>query len=265
MIKTKLLAPLLLLLSISIDSGAASLDSLVRANNLNAAVVVKSLKTGKLDVYNPQRAALQFLPASTFKIPNTLIALQTHAIRGLHDTIRWDGQHRSVDAWNHDQDLLSAFPYSCVWFYQVLAARIGNDTYLQYLQKLHYGNQLTGTDVTTFWLDGELRISALEQIGFLEKVFLRKLPFEDEHYDLLNRVMLADSTANYRMYAKTGWSARVEVETGWYVGWVITPDDVWFFACNLQINQESDALFRKELSYRFLRDLHIIPESNSSR
>ena len=165
--KTKLLAPLLFLLSISIDSGAASLDSLVRANNLNAAVVVKSLKTGKLDVYNPQRAALQFLPASTFKIPNTLIALQTHAISGLHDTIRWDGQYRSVDAWNHDQDLLSAFPYSCVWFYQVLAARIGNDTYLQYLQKLHYGNQLTGTDVTTFWLDGELRISALEQIGFL--------------------------------------------------------------------------------------------------
>lgn len=250
------------LVVITLTTAAASLDSLVKANNLNATVVVTSLKTGNSFTYNEARANVPFLPASTFKIPNTLIALQEGAIKGLNDTIRWDGTHRFLAEWNHDQDLASAFPLSCVWFYQELASRIGNDTYLDYLDRLNYGNRLTGPNLRTFWLDGDIRISALQQIAFIKNLYLRQFSFSDQHYDMLRRVMLTDSTSKYRMYAKTGWTARVEVETGWYVGYVETDGDIWFFACNLEIREATDARFRKELPYQYLRDLKIIPEQS---
>ncbi|PKP19778.1 MAG: class D beta-lactamase, partial [Bacteroidetes bacterium HGW-Bacteroidetes-22] len=121
---------------------ADSLDSLVRANYLKTTLVVTSLKSGKQYTYNETRAGQQFLPASTFKIPNTLISLQEKAISGLHDTIRWDGNKRFIKSWNHDQDLNSAFQISCVWFFQELATRVGQDAFLSYLKKMEYGNQL---------------------------------------------------------------------------------------------------------------------------
>lgn len=236
---------------------AASRNSLVTTNNLKATGVVKSLRTGETETYNPQPAEEQFLPASTVKTPNTRIPLQTGPTKGLHDTIRWDGQQYPVIRWNHDQCLNSAFPMSCVWFYQELASQVGNDTFLGYLHLLHYGNQQTGPDLRTFGLDSDLRISAFGQISFLEKVHSRQFPFENQYDDRLTKVMLTDSTAAYRLYAKSDWSARVEVETCWYVEYMVTAGDVWFFACNLQLDKETDALFRKDLAYRFLRDLPI--------
>ncbi len=258
----KHIAIALLILCHGIAAMADSLDSLVQANHLKATIVVTSLKSTRQYTYNEFRANQQFLPASTFKIPNTLIALQEKAISGLHDTIRWDGTERFLESWNHDQDLGSAFQISCVWFYQELAARVGQEAYRIYLKKMDYGNGLTGPDVATFWLDGDIRISAHQQISFLRKLYKRELPFDQRNYDLLRRVMLTDSTTTYKMYAKTGWAARADIQTGWYVGFVETTDDVWFFACNLEIRNEEETVFRKELVYRYLRDLKIIPEAN---
>lgn len=234
------------------------LEKLITQNDLTACVyIVKADYTDSL-VVNADRVDSMFLPASTFKIPNTLIALEEKAIKGLYDTIKWDGVTRSVDEWNHDQTLKSAFKYSCVWFYQELARRIGLEKYSIWLKKLNYGNEIAGPGVDDFWLQGDIKISAREQVTFLRKVYYREYPFSSDHYNILNRAMLVDSTADYKLFAKTGWAARLEKQVGWYVGYVESQGKVWFFAANLTINKEEEIVFRRELIIKALKDLKII-------
>lgn len=140
-------------------------------NRIDGTIVVSSLDTGKEYILNKKRSEQRFLPASTFKIPNTLIALQEGIIKDENDIIRWNGEDKGLADWNKDQNLKSAFPVSCVWFYQELAKKVGMDNYLDYLDELNYGNKKTGANVDTFWLEGEIRISAKEQIDFLKKVY----------------------------------------------------------------------------------------------
>lgn len=227
-------------------------------HNLDGTIIVSSLKTGREYVHNASRAKTRYLPASMFKILNTLIALEERAIADENDLVSWDGQDYGLAGWNRDQCIRTAFPTSCVWFYQKLAQRIGQPTYLKYLERVNYGNRKTGKNVETFWLDGDIRISAEEQIVFLQKVYQRKLPFGTKAYDVLQRVMIEDKTADYILRAKTGWAMRAEKQVGWYVGYVETRNDVWFFACNLDIRQPGEAKHRKDATYATLRELGII-------
>ena len=57
------------------------------------------------------------IPASTFKIPNTLIALEEGVIKDQFEVIKWDGVVRQYAPWNADQTLATAFSRSCVWCY----------------------------------------------------------------------------------------------------------------------------------------------------
>lgn len=234
------------------------LKKLITENNLTACVyIINDDKKDSL-VVNIDRVDSMFLPASTFKIPNTLIALEEKAIKGLYDTIKWDGQTRSVDEWNHDQTLKSAFKYSCVWFYQELARRIGLERYSIWLKKLKYGNEIAGPGVDDFWLQGDIKISARQQVAFIRKVYYREYPFSSDYYDILKEAMLVDSTAEYKLFAKTGWAARLDKQVGWYVGYVESQGKVWFFAANLSIKNDEEIVFRRELIIKALKDLKII-------
>lgn len=234
------------------------LNKLITQNNLTACVLILDSKNRDSLSYNPLRIDSAYLPASTFKIPNTLIALEEGAIRGLNDTIKWDGLKRSIDDWNKDQSLKSAFKYSCVWFYQELARRIGLQKYTFWLNKLEYGNQIAGPGIDDFWLQGDIKISARQQITFLKKTYFKEYPFKAKNFDILKKIMLVDSTDHYKLYAKTGWGARLQTQVGWYVGYIESKGRVWFFAANLVIRKEEDSRFRKELVLAALKDLKII-------
>ena len=148
----------------------ADLAALFQQRGVQGALVLRSLDGKTQYVYNTSRAEERFLPASTFKILNTLIALEEGAIQDEREVIEWDGTDKGWEPWNADQTLATAFPLSCVWFYQALAKRVGNEAYLEQLQRVAYGNTQTGPDVTTFWLEGDLRISAMEQIELLTRL-----------------------------------------------------------------------------------------------
>jgi beta-lactamase class D len=210
--------------------------------------VLESLDGNTRYLHNLERAEERFLPASTFKIPNTLIALAEGAIQDEKDVIAWDGSDKGWKAWNKDQTLETAFPLSCVWFYQELAQRVGDDAYLRHLRDIRYGNQQTGDDVTTFWLEGDLRISPLEQIEFLKRLYTEDLPYSKHHIDGLKRLMIVEKAPRYTIRAKTGWTLRVTPQVGWYVGYVEADEGVWFFATNLEIARKGDEQFRQELS-----------------
>jgi beta-lactamase class D len=236
-----------------------SLAKLFSDRDVEGTIIISSLDGKTEYVYNMARSEKGFLPASTFKIPHTLLALQEGAVTDEKEIIFWDGEDRGWSQWNKDHSIETAFSVSCVWFYQELAKRVGNSKYLIHLDKLDYGNKMTGSDVTTFWLNGDLKISAREQIVFLKRLYNDQLPYENEHLSVLKKIMIVDETLQYVIRAKTGWAMRINDQVGWYVGYIETGGQVWFFATNIDIEKRSDATYREEITLEALKLKGILP------
>jgi len=234
------------------------LAKLFGRQSVEGTIVITSLKTGKTFIHNDSRAKQRYATASTFKIMNTLIALEEKRILGKDDVFKWDGQIYSIPSWNHDQTLESAFKASCVWCYQVLARRVGSMNYMSYIKNMKYGELTEPFEETTFWLDGSLQISAAEQVEFLKKVYQRSLPFSQGSYDILRQIMLVEKTSSYYLWAKSGWATKVKPQVGWYVGYVETPTDVWLFALNIETRNDKELPLRMKLSREALKAKGII-------
>ena len=235
-----------------------ALQSLFDKNHLGGTILIESLDGKESYVFNEKRAQTPLLPASTFKIPNTLIALDKGIVTA-QSSIIWDKVERSFPAWNQDQTLQSAFRNSCVWCYQLFARQVGLDAYKSYLKTLHYGNETPGSDLENFWLDGDLRITAYQQIDFLKRLYSKNLPFKDEHLELLKTMMLDEQTAKSRIYAKTGWATPKDLEHhGWYVGYIESPKGVYLFATNLVIPSSDVLPWRKKVTLEALKSKGIL-------
>lgn len=219
-------------------------------------------------VVDPARATTRFIPASTFKIANALIALETGAAHGADQPFHWDGVVRPVAAWNQNQTLKSAMQVSCVWCFQQLARTIGPAGYAQWLPRLNYGNAAYTPEVDRFWLDGDLRISAVEQIDFLHRLYRRALPVNPAHIATVLDITTIEDRDGKRLYAKTGWATRREGDLGWYVG-VVAPaadqdgkaSDVHFFALNIDMPGAESLPLRSQLVRTALATLNIFHHS----
>jgi len=222
-------------------------------SKLKGTIVISALNNDVKYIYNNQRAVKGYIPASTFKIINTLIALEEKVIKDENEIIKWDGKVRSYSSWNKDQTLQSAISVSCIWCYQKFAQEIGNDKYLTYLKNINYGNHKTGSKVTTFWLDGDIKISAIEQIEFLKKLYKNELPFKQRYIDITKKILTVEQTENYIIKAKTGFSGKI----GWYVGYVETRNGVWFFALNADVTKDK-LKYRKQIVMDALKMKDII-------
>lgn len=223
-------------------------------------VLLENSASNRRYVFNTKRASIRYSPASTFKILNTLIALEEKTIASDETVIKWDGTVHDFPDWNKDQTLRTAFKASCVWFYQQLAEKVTLKKYREYLRKVTFGNAATGKSVKTFWLDSSLKISAREQILFLKALHAQKLPFSAQNLAILRQIMLVDGSKSYRLYAKTGWVMQANPQIGWYVGYVETKDDTWFFAINLDVLRKVDLQLRQAVLNAALREAGIIEE-----
>lgn len=239
------------------DKGGNFLKKYMTENNVIGTVVIESLKSEESHIYNRERSAKRYLPASTFKILNTLIALQEKVVKDENEIVKWDGKDYGMKMWNEDQNMKKAFTRSCVWFYQKLAKDIGDDLYLEYLKNINYGNAKTGSEVHSFWLNGDLRISSIEQIEFLKGIYNREYEFAEENYDILEKIMTVEENEKYQIKAKTGVVA-VAPKIAWYVGYMETKDDVWFFACNIDYTKPEHMKLRKQIVYEAFRELNIL-------
>jgi beta-lactamase class D len=239
---------------------SATLKELFDKYGVQGTMIIQSFDGQKKYVYNEQRANQPLLPASTFKIPNTLIALDMNLIENENAIIVWDKQEREITQWNQDQTLKSAFQNSCVWCYQYFALQLSIEQYKNYLKILHYGNEEIGESVTSFWLDGQLRITPYQQIAFLKKLHNNELPFKIEHLEILKSIMIEKENENYTIRAKTGWAKSEVPNHGWYLGDVQTKEDVWFFATNIITKSAQDLPKRKYITMQALKNLDIVPK-----
>ena len=236
-------------------------DSIFKKFNYPGCIELYDLKKDTVVFYNKERCLTGFIPASTFKIFNSLVALETGVIKDEHVVFKWDGIKRDYDAWNHDQDMQEAFRNSTVWFYQELARRIGKDSMDRYVKREHYGNEDIGGKIDRFWLDGNLRISPQQEIDFLKKLYLDQTGFSKRTTDIVKKISIRDSTPDYILHAKTGWGDMGNNEIGWFVGWVETKDNVYFFATNIQYPYPAPETFyqnRIDITYSVLKLYHIL-------
>ncbi len=191
-------------------------------------------------VYNPERAVQGYLPASTFKIANSLIALETGAADGPDFALAWDPAAtppapRWPRSWRQDHVLSTAFQNSVYWFYQELARRIGEEPMRDYLARFDYGNQNMGGGLDRFWLEGDLRISAYEQVTFLERFHSGRLGLSPDTTEWVKEMMLLEEGPAYRLSGKTGTADVTPTrELGWIVGFVEHDDEIAFYALNME-------------------------------
>ena len=189
--------------------------------------------------HDRQRAATRFIPASTFKLPNSLIALSTGAVASVDEIVPYGGKPVARPEWARDMGLREAIKISNVPVYQEVARRIGLERMRAALVRMNYGNMDTGTVVDRFWLDGPLTISALEQTVFLAKLAQGQLPFENVHMDAVRAIARQDGPAE--LYAKTGWGKRPgQPDIGWWVGWIKKDGKLYTFALNIDIPDGAD-------------------------
>jgi beta-lactamase class D len=235
-----------------------------KALEVEGSIVIANLKGDRIYQHNRQRNQTAFLPASTFKILNSLIALETGVISDEIAVLTWDGIQRQIPEWNHDLNLKEAFKRSAVWFYQVLARRVGHTQMQTWVTKAAYGNQAIGDkeSIDQFWLEGELRITPQAQVEFLQRLYKEELPFSKRSISIVKDIMISEKTPEYTLRGKTGWvgfGSQTRPQIGWYVGYVERDKDVYFFAININIrNDKKDAAARVEVTRRCLKDLGLL-------
>ncbi len=207
-------------------------------------------------VFDHARAIQRYSPASTFKIPHTLFALDTGVVRDEFQVFAWDGVKRGFAGHNQDQNLRSAMRTSALWVYAIFAKELGEDKARDYLKRIDYGNADPSTSKGDYWVDGRLAISAVEQVSFLKKLYKNELPFRVEHQRLVKDLMIIEAQRDWILRAKTGWEGRY----GWWVGWVEWPTGPVFFALNIDTPNRMEDLFkREEIARAVLRSIEALP------
>ncbi len=210
--------------------------------------------------YNPKRASTKFTPASTFKIPNTLIGLETGEISGEGQIFKWDGQERSIANWNQDLVLRDAFQFSCVPCYQDVARRVGEKRMKEWVKLIGYGNKDISGGIDRFWLGSSIKISPNKQVDLLRRLYFEKLPFSNENQKLVKRIMEVEKTDSYVLSAKAGFANAGETSIGWYVGFVEKNDNVYFFATNIESKTGGSSFIaaRVEITRTLLGELGLL-------
>lgn len=175
------------------------------------------------------------LPASTFKIPNTIIALESGVADNPDHLFKWDGTDRWLDAWEQDLTLKEAFAVSCVPCYQEVARAVGADKMQEELDRLSYsGMVFDSANVDGFWLGGDSRITPQEQIDFLRRIYQEELPIRPTTQRAIRDIMIREKTDEYTLSGKTGWSIDGDKNNGWFVGFLERESRTYYFATNVE-------------------------------
>jgi beta-lactamase class D len=219
--------------------------------------------SGELSASNPALAKRPFSPASTFKIAHTAIALELGVLDNPDSPMPWDGEYSWNPEWNRDHTLRTAMQVSCIPCYQRVARSIGPARMQEWLERIDYGNHDASGKIDQFWLDGTLRISAVEQLDFLRRLDTGKLPFSARTLDNLRDVIALDVGETHVLYAKTGLSGKPDGNDliGWFVGFLALEKRTVYFATIItQVAPDVDIKpLRRRVTERILRSLGLLP------
>ena len=237
----------------------AKIAGLFDTARIDGTFVLCAIPSDNCTGHNPARAETRYIPASTFKIANSLVGLSSGVVKSVDEPLPYKGPAMPfIPEWGHDMGLREAIAISNVPIYRELARRIGLERMRDALVRLRYGNMETGKVVDRFWLDGPLKISALEQVKFLTELVQNRLPLPKQVQENVRGILLLEEGAGWKLYGKTGWQNAPDNGVGWLVGWLEKKGDLYVFALNIDINKPSDAGERAKLLKASLKVLGLI-------
>jgi beta-lactamase class D len=232
---------------------------------LTGAMALFDSRDGKLSCSDATRCERGYVPASTFKIANTIIALETGVVTDAESPLPWDGKDYSEwnPLWNQDHTLRSAMQVSCLPCFRSIARQVGEARMQAWVTRLDYGNKDSTGKVDFFWLDGGLRISPFQQIDFLRRLDGGKLPIQEHTLDVVRDVLTLDVGPDHVLRGKTGFSGPPEqpIEVGWFVGFVELGERRVFFATVIDGHGPAVDMIptRRRITERILRELGDLP------
>jgi beta-lactamase class D len=232
-----------------------------------AGFLLNDLATGETVCLYPETCMKRFSPCSTFKIPNSLIALDTGVVADTNTVWKWDRIKRWNIDWNRDQTMRSAFAVSCVPYYQDIAAQVGPVRMKEYVTKFHYGNEDISGGLTTFWLGSTLKISPNEQVDFLRKLVRNELPVSQRSMDLVKEIMIVTKQGKTVLRGKTGTGVddHNNYNLGWFVGYLTRGDKTYVFATVLYDTPGAGGKVAKELTIEALKKLYLLNNPKPSQ
>lgn len=238
-------------------------QTLIDSSDVKGSILIYDLKDDKYYSNNFNWAKKGNLPASTYKITNSIIALETGVVQSDSTLFKWNGEERRLKIWEQDLIFKDAFHYSCVPCYQEVARKIGVNRMNKYLDKFDYGKmKVDSTNIDLFWLEGESQINQYQQIEFLKRFYNSELPISQRTETIMKRMIVIEEDETYKLSGKTGWSIRDGNNNGWFVGFVEIKENTYFFATNVEPNQNFNMdlfpMIRKELTFKALKQLNII-------
>lgn len=250
-------------LSLMSQSKAAPVQILDQAafafNGFQGTFVLYDEKQDQFFIYNEIQSEKRLSPCSTFKIYNSLIALETKVAPNENMLLPWDRQQRSIPVWNQDHTMSSAIKYSVVWYYQELASRVGPKRMQKYIDAIPYGNCDIAGGITQFWLCSSLQISAKEQVELLRRLYHDQLPFSARNMAIVRRMIIQSEENGVVFSGKTG-SGGVEgvYSIGWFVGLVEKDGRRYYFAANIEAADGATGIKARTISVEVLKSLGII-------
>ena len=222
-------------------------------DNIDGCAVVYDLNSDCYTVYNEAEVTRRVPPCSTYKIYSALHALEQGTITPEANTLAWDGTPYSFESWNQDQTLYSAMRESVNWYFQRLDQAGGTDAFFT---KIGYGDCNFGNDSDSYWNGSGVKISALEQVELLVKLYCNDFGFDDES---IAAVMQAISLNEDSLYGKTGTGRLDDTNiAGWFVGFVEAPDNTYFIAVYLNSENGADGELAYETALKIFDAMNII-------
>jgi beta-lactamase class D len=233
------------------------LEAVFAENGVAGTFVLYDVAADQLTLITAERAQTRLVPASTFKIANTIIALETGVVKDENEVIPYGGGPQPFKTWEKDMSMREAIALSAIPIYQELARRIGLERYREWLARLDFGNRQTGTIVDTFWLDGPLEISAVEEARFAAALAQQKLDASLRSQSIARDIIRLESRDGKVLYGKTGWRFSSTPNLGWWTGWVEQNGKISAFALNIDMPAASDAPKRVGIGKAMLAKLGV--------
>lgn len=209
-------------------------------------------------VYDMEQAALRTAPDSTYKIYDALFGLEEGVITPDDSFMAWDGTNHPFEAWNTNQDLLSAMQSSVNWYFEEIDRQIDAAAIEDYIRKIGYGNELVNANLPAYWMQGELKISPIEQVELLTALHNNRFDFALENINAVKNSIRLFSSEGKNFYGKTG-TGRVDGQdvNGWFIGYMETAGNTYFFAANIQAAEHATGKKASEISLSILSHMGI--------
>lgn len=233
-------------------------DLSVYFSGYEGSFVLYDLKGDTWSIYDMDYATLRTAPNSTYKIYDALFGLEEGIITPKASFMAWDGADYPFEAWNADQDLYSAMESSVNWYFQEIDRQIGASSLKDYVKKIRYGNENINSDLSSYWMQGTLKVSPVEQVELLKDLYNNNFGFTPENVNTVKDSICLFSSDDRSFYGKTG-TGRIDGQdvNGWFVGFVENEGNTYFFATNIQNDANATGSNAAEITKSILSELNI--------